>query len=48
LLVDADEPQVVRVEYDIEREVALLLRSGYPDTPRIAEMRRQGRFVAVA
>ncbi len=47
LLVDAGEAQIVRVEYDIEREVDLLLRSHYPDGQRIAEMRRRGKFVAV-
>jgi putative phosphoesterase len=47
LLLDSDHAQIVRVEYDIEREVALLLRSGYPDAPRIAQMRRLGKFVAV-
>jgi putative phosphoesterase len=48
LLLDHGEPKVVRVEYDIEREVAMLLRSGYPDVPRIAEMRRRGTFVALS
>jgi predicted phosphodiesterase len=48
LLVEDGEPQVIRVEYDVEREVALLLKSGYPDVERIAEMRRTGRFVAPA
>lgn len=47
LLLDSDQAQIVRVEYDIEREVNLLLRSDYPDAPRIAEMRRLGKFVAV-
>lgn len=47
LLLDADQAQIVRVEYDIEREVDLLLRSDYPDALRIAEMRRRGKFVAV-
>jgi putative phosphoesterase len=44
LLIDAGEPRIVRVEYDIEREVALLGRSGYPDASRIAESRRSGRY----
>ena len=47
LLADAGEPEVVRVEYDVEREVSLRLGSGYPDAARIAETRRQGRFVRV-
>jgi hypothetical protein len=33
------------VEYDVERETALLLSSGYPDAPRLAEMRRRGAFL---
>ena len=47
LLVDDADPEVVRVEYDVEREARLVLRSGYPDAERIAEMRRSGRFVPV-
>jgi diadenosine tetraphosphatase ApaH/serine/threonine PP2A family protein phosphatase len=45
LIVDDRSVEIVRVEYDIEREAALLLRSGYPDAHRIAETRREGRFV---
>jgi len=48
LLLDDDQITVIRVQYDIEREVALLLASGYPDAERIAAMRRQGRFVPPA
>ena len=48
LLIDDGSIEIVRVDYDVEREVASLLRSGYPDAPRIAEMRRTGRFVPVA
>ena len=48
LLVDSGGVQIIRVEYDVEREAGLLLASGYPDAPRIAETRRQGRFVPVA
>jgi hypothetical protein len=47
LLVDGDEVEVVRVEYDIEREVSLLLNSGYPDVRRLAETRRCGQFIPV-
>jgi putative phosphoesterase len=47
LLVEDDEPQIVRVEYDVEREVSLLLSSGYPDALRLAETRRRGRFMPV-
>jgi predicted phosphodiesterase len=45
VVIDEDRAEVVRVEYDIEREVSLLLRSGYPDAERIAETRRLGSFV---
>jgi hypothetical protein len=38
----------VRVEYDVEREARLLLRSDYPDAARIAAMRRSGTFVPVS
>jgi putative phosphoesterase len=48
LLVESGEVEVVRVEYDVEREASLLLGSGYPDSPRIAEMRRRGAFVPLA
>jgi putative phosphoesterase len=47
LLVDGSEAKVIRVEYDIEREMSLLLRSGYPDADRLAETRRTGRFIPV-
>lgn len=45
LLLDSGTAKIIRVEYDVEREADLLLRSGYPDAPRIAEMRRLGKFV---
>jgi predicted phosphodiesterase len=48
LLVEESSVQVVRVEYDIERETSLLLSSGYPDAARIAETRRTGRFIPVS
>jgi putative phosphoesterase len=48
LLVDDGRPEIVRVEYDVEREVSLLLRSRYPDAMRVAQTRRLGRFVPVA
>jgi putative phosphoesterase len=47
LLIDGSEVEVVRVEYDIEREISLLLSSDYPDAHRLAEMRRSGRFLPV-
>jgi putative phosphoesterase len=46
LLIEDGRPRLVRVEYDAEREAALLLDSGYPDAPRLAEMRRRGEFLA--
>ncbi len=48
VLLDQGEPEIVRVEYDLEREAHALLRSRYPDAERIAEMRRTGAFVPVA
>jgi len=45
LLIDEGGPELVRVEYDIEREAATLMRSGYPDASRLAEMRRRGAFL---
>jgi hypothetical protein len=39
--------EIIRVGYDIEREVRLLQRSGYPDAERIVAMRRSGRFEPV-
>jgi predicted phosphodiesterase len=48
LLVDDGRPDIVRVEYDVEREVSLLLGSGHPDAVRLAQTRRLGKFVPVA
>jgi predicted phosphodiesterase len=45
LMVEDGEPETIRVSYDIEREVSIVLASGYPDAPRVAEMRRRGTFV---
>lgn len=45
LSVSDDGVEVVRVEYDVEREVKTLLASEYPDAHRIAAMLREGRFV---
>jgi predicted phosphodiesterase len=47
LLLDGDHARIVRVEYDVEREAALLAACAYPDSPRLAEMRRRGRFLPV-
>jgi predicted phosphodiesterase len=46
LLIEDGRPRLVRVGYDVEREAALLLSSGYPDAPRLAEMLRRGVFVS--
>jgi hypothetical protein len=48
LLLDGGRPEIVRVEYDVEREVSLLEGSGYPDAVRLAQTRRLGRFLPVA
>ncbi len=48
MLLDHGQAEIIRVEYDIEREVALLLCSGYPDAARIAETRRHGKFVGLS
>ncbi len=48
VLADEGELEVIRVEYDIEREIGLLLRSQYPGRAQIAEMRRRGTYVAPA
>jgi putative phosphoesterase len=45
LLVEDAAPTVIRVPYDLDREIAALRGSGYPDAERIAETRRTGRFV---
>jgi predicted phosphodiesterase len=45
LLIEDGHPRLMRVEYDVEREAALLLDSGYPDAPRLVEMRRRGVFL---
>lgn len=45
LLIDDGRPQLVRVEYDLEREAEVLGRSGYPDARRLSEMRRRGAFL---
>jgi predicted phosphodiesterase len=44
LVVSEDDVHVARVAYDVEREVAAVRRSGYPDGDRIVAMLRGGRF----
>ena len=46
LLVESGEPQIVRVDYDVEGEARALRESSHPDADRLAEMRRAGRFVS--
>jgi diadenosine tetraphosphatase ApaH/serine/threonine PP2A family protein phosphatase len=48
LLVDGSDAEVVRVAYDVEREVAGLLSSSYPGAERIAESRRRGQYMRIA
>jgi putative phosphoesterase len=48
LLITDGVPELVRVEYDVEREASTLLASTYPDTERIAAIRRQATFLPVA
>ena len=45
LLIEDGRPELVRVAYDLEREAAMLAASGYPDAPRLTEMRRRGEFL---
>jgi putative phosphoesterase len=45
LVVDKGVASIRRVEYDVEREIASLMRSTYPDAERIAETLRTARYV---
>ena len=45
LLMEEGRTQLARVEYDVEREAAVLLGSRYPDAPRLVAMRRRGVFI---
>lgn len=45
LLIDDGRAEPIRVEYDVERETALLRDSGYPDAARLADMRERGAFI---
>ena len=45
LLVEDGVARIVRVDYDVELEAALLLDSGYPRADWVAEIRRRGSFV---
>jgi len=46
MLIEHGEAEVVRIEYDTDRDAALLTSGGHPDAARLAEMRRLGRFIA--
>lgn len=46
LLIEDGRPEVVRVEYDLEREAKALRASGYPDAERIARSRREATYLA--
>jgi len=48
VLVEDGHPRVIRVQYDVEREAAMVMASNYPDAPRLAEMRRRGVFLKPA
>jgi putative phosphoesterase len=48
LLIDGGVATVRRVEYDLDRELADLARSGYPRASWLARMRRSGRPLPVA
>jgi putative phosphoesterase len=45
LLIDNGNPELIRVEYDVEAEIAALYAAGHPDADRLAAMRRTGRFI---
>ena len=45
LLIDDGVAEVIRVEYDIEAAVRALRAAGHPDSDRLTEMRRHGRFI---
>ena len=47
-LVDDDRVEIRRVEYDIEKEVRLLLRSNDPFATSTAETLRTGRYVPIS
>jgi predicted phosphodiesterase len=45
LLITDGVVEIIRVAYDVEAEVAVLHVAGHPDSERLAEMRRRGRFI---
>lgn len=46
LLIDDGQPAIRRVGYDVEKEAQRLMASDYPQKEWVAEMRRQGNYVA--
>jgi len=48
LLIDDGSPELIRVEYDVEADIAALYAAGHPDADRLAAMRRSGRFITPA
>ena len=46
LLLTDGQPEIRRVEYDIEREIKSLLASNYPHKEWLAEVRRRGAYIA--
>jgi hypothetical protein len=45
LVVEDGAASVRRVPYDVERHVADLSASGYPDAERLARIAREGRYL---
>jgi len=45
LLIEGGQASVRRVEYDLERHLADLSASGYPDVERLSRIAREARFV---
>ena len=48
VLVEERGVEIVRVVYDVERDVAELHATGHPDAARLGEMRRRGRFLPLS
>lgn len=46
LLVEDDRVEVIRVDYDIDAEAREFQGRAHPDSERLVEMRRVGRFIA--
>jgi hypothetical protein len=45
VLITDGTPEIIRVAYDIDAEVAALHAARHPDSQRLMEMRRRGRFI---